>query len=169
MINIFDSFTLPFKGIPWFKKIQRYFYKNINQESAGCIVFKNNKILLIRRGGVWNDWSFPKGVIEKGSVEENALRETYEEVGLKPKIVKQLTANKYTFYEDNIKKRINKTVYYFLAKSSSDQVVFDRNPDKEEADSFVEYKWIKPIEAVGLVKHDREKEIIEQAEIYLSK
>lgn len=53
-------------------------------DSAGCICFKGNSVLLIR---YFNHYSFPKGHIEKGeTVEEAALRETEEESGIKARI-----------------------------------------------------------------------------------
>lgn len=54
-------------------------------DSAGCVVFKDDSVLLVsfsKRIG------FPKGHVEKGeSMEETALRETYEETGVKARIL----------------------------------------------------------------------------------
>ena len=54
-------------------------------DSAGCVVFKDDSVLLVsfsKRIG------FPKGHVENGeSMEETALRETYEETGVKARIL----------------------------------------------------------------------------------
>ena len=54
-------------------------------DSAGCVVFKDDSVLLVsfsKRIG------FPKGHVENGeSMEETALRETYEETGIKDRIL----------------------------------------------------------------------------------
>lgn len=54
-------------------------------DSAGCVVFKDDSVLLVsfsKRIG------FPKGHVENGeSKEETALRETYEETGVKARIL----------------------------------------------------------------------------------
>ena len=54
-------------------------------DSAGCVVFKDDSVLLVsfsKRIG------FPKGHVDNGeSMEETALRETYEETGVKAKIL----------------------------------------------------------------------------------
>jgi 8-oxo-dGTP pyrophosphatase MutT (NUDIX family) len=160
-----DPFVLPYKNIPWYRKPKRYLYRQVLQESAGTVVVYKNKTLLIHRGGMWNDWTFPKGVIENGSPKENALRETYEEVGLKVNIIKKLLPNKYAFYVDDEHKKINKTVYYFLAISPTNKVTFDKNPDKDESDSFIEYTWVGFSKAINLVKHQIEKDMLNKAKI----
>lgn len=53
---------------------------------AGALPVKAGKVLLLRRGiePMRHLWTFPAGFVELGeSIEEGALRETLEEVGLK--------------------------------------------------------------------------------------
>lgn len=55
-------------------------------ESAGLLVLKGNKILLLRPKGMGAEghYSIPKGIIAPGETKiEAAIRETFEEVGLK--------------------------------------------------------------------------------------
>ncbi len=55
------------------------------RDSAGCICFDDERVLLIR---YFSRFSFPKGHIEEGETrEEAALRETEEESGIKAEIV----------------------------------------------------------------------------------
>ena len=54
-------------------------------DSAGCVVFKDDSVLLV---SLSKRMGFPKGHVENGeSMEETALRETYEETGVKARIL----------------------------------------------------------------------------------
>lgn len=83
----------------------------IKEKSCGCIVIDNGKVLLVKQ----NDGhiAFPKGHIEKGETEEQcALRETFEETGLKVKIIKGYRYTQTYF----VKQDVLKEVVYFLAE-----------------------------------------------------
>jgi 8-oxo-dGTP diphosphatase len=98
----------------------------INQISAGGIVFKKirnskfeirNLLWLICQHSQHHGWVFPKGLVGDENAEESletaALREVYEEGGVKAKIINKKpikTGYQYRF-EGNL---IKKTVYYFL-------------------------------------------------------
>ena len=64
--------------------------ENADEKNCGCIILKNDKVLLI---GARDDdgnlyWSFPKGHQEEGETDiETALRETREEVGLDVEVI----------------------------------------------------------------------------------
>lgn len=56
---------------------------------AGCIIVKDNKVLMCREGkkSCFNQWNFPSGHVENGeNIIDGAIRETYEETGLKVKL-----------------------------------------------------------------------------------
>lgn len=56
------------------------------EKSCGCIVIDDDKVLLVKQND--GHTAFPKGHIEKGETEEEcAIRETFEETGLKVKIL----------------------------------------------------------------------------------
>lgn len=60
------------------------------KKSCGCIVIKEDKVLLIQAKNDKNElfWAFPKGEQEsKETDKETALRETKEEVGLEVEII----------------------------------------------------------------------------------
>ena len=81
------------------------------EKSCGCIVINNGEVLLVKH----NDGhiAFPKGHIENGETEEQcALRETYEETGLKVKIIKGYRYTQTYF----VKQDVLKEVVYFLAE-----------------------------------------------------
>lgn len=167
---LIDPFKLPPQNTFFWIKIKRLWAKTKVQESAGTIVyFKNKKLiplfLLIQRGDPYNDWVFPKGVIEEEeNPKQTALLETFEETGLKVKIIKQLTSNFYQFYWDLTNNKFNKTVHYFLAESSSQKTSFDHMPrGDEESKTFKQIKWFNLEEAVNIVKHIQEKELLKEA------
>lgn len=84
------------------------------EKSCGCIVINNGEVLLVKH----NDGhiAFPKGHIENGETEELcALRETFEETGLKVKII-----NGYRYTQTYfVKQNVLKEVVYFLAKKEA--------------------------------------------------
>ena len=81
------------------------------EKSCGTITINNKQVLLVRqkKGHI----SFPKGHIEKGESEkETAVRETYEETGIKVKILDD--SPRYTVYYP-INEGV-KEVIFFIAK-----------------------------------------------------
>ncbi len=90
------------------------------QVSAGGVVFRQTpsepSVCLILRNAHGRDlWCLPKGHIEKGeSDEEAATREVREETGILAQIESPLRAIRYSFFDQDSKKRIMKTVHFFL-------------------------------------------------------
>ena len=81
------------------------------EKSCGCIVIDDDKVLLVKQND--GHTAFPKGHMEKGETEEEcAIRETFEETGLKVKIL-----NGYRYTQSYFVKRdVLKEVVYFLAE-----------------------------------------------------
>lgn len=105
--------------------------------SAGGVIVKiidgKHHVLLIRDLD-YADWFLPKGHVEgQETLEEAALREVEEEVGLRyVKILKLLgTALRYVEKADE-----DKTIHYFLFKTT----VIDEEPRAEDPEKF-ELKW----------------------------
>lgn len=99
-------------------------------DSAGCIVFKENLVLLIK---YCSRYSFPKGHIERNeTIEECAIRETEEETGIKAKIV-----GPYCSVESQ-KKTDRRFVYFFPSLYLSGDI----KAQKEEIDRamWVDFK-----------------------------
>ncbi len=60
----------------------------------GCFILHDNKILLAKRGiqPQLGKWNIPQGFMEMDeTIEEGAKRETYEEIGVLPDIIKLIT------------------------------------------------------------------------------
>jgi len=171
-----DPFLLPSKNVSLITKISRYFYRCREQHSAGCIVYylddDTPKYLqfYVSQDGKSGEWWFPKGIVENEdtSLEERALKEVKEEVGLDVKIINTLRSNSYTFFWDKNKTKFKKTVHYFLAKSDSKDVQLAKySNEKDEKDSFKEFSWSNLAQAISKTNHIAEKEILIEAEHYV--
>ena len=121
------------------------------EKSCGCIITKNNKVLLVyekRR----NFWGFPKGHMEEGETEiETALREVKEEVGIDVKI------NPEKRYSINyiIRNEIDKTTVLYLATPITEDVVMQ----EAEIENF---KWCSYEEALETLTFDNLKELFKE-------
>lgn len=153
--------------------IKKLWANRVHEVSAGTIIFycpdKYSKplFLLIERGNPFNDWVFPKGKIKAGeTLEQAALRETKEETGLDVIIYKKLISYSYTYYWEPANERATKTVHYFLASSNTDEISIDNlTASSSEANSFIQIRFFSLDEAVGLVRHQIEKDILHKAAV----
>ena len=120
--------------------------------SCGCIIIKNNKILLVyekRR----NFWGLPKGHVEQGeSEEETALREVREEVGLDVEIDK---TKRYTL-NYIINNEIDKTSVFYIAKPKNEYI-------KIQESEIGNIKWCSFEEAVELLTFEDWKQMLKNA------
>jgi 8-oxo-dGTP pyrophosphatase MutT (NUDIX family) len=84
--------------IPWIR--EKVGHEEIFLNVAAIVVFDStNKVLLQKRSGTEELWGFPGGMMELGeSAAETAIREVWEETGLKVKIDSLLGV--YTKYYD---------------------------------------------------------------------
>src|SRR5689334_14317844 len=108
--------------------------KSRNELSAGGVVYRrvNDSLeVLICKAASYHKWVLPKGLIDKGeSVEQAALREVKEEVGVTAHIVAPLgTPEKYIYSLHGM--RIFKTVSYFLMEyDSGDETQHDHEMEE---------------------------------------
>ena len=94
------------------------------EKSCGTITIKDNKVLMVLQQ--LGHMSFPKGHVEEGETEEEtAIRETYEETGIKVKIVENSPRYTMSYPHNNGIKE----VVFFLAK-----VVDDNNMQAQESE-----------------------------------
>lgn len=96
------------------------------QFSAGGVVYKKDLWLIIRHRPNADfpkeQWRLPKGQIEHGEeITATALREVWEETGIKAKIITKVDYQKYVFnFRDE---KIFKVVTYFLMEYVSGEPV----------------------------------------------
>ncbi len=120
--------------------------------SAGGVLIKDGKVLLIKNpSGVW---TFPKGLVERGEKpEEAAVREVYEETGVKGNIVSELGEISYWYVREGEKIR-KKVVYYLM-----NYIHGELKPSWEVKDA--EFFPLKEVEK--LLKYKGDKEIFRWA------
>lgn len=114
-------------------------------DSAGCIVFKENLVLLVK---YCNRFSFPKGHIEGNEgLEECAIRETEEETGIKAKKCG-------TYYcVESPKKTDKRLVYFFPSFYLGGEI----KAQKEEID---EAMWVDCDKALSLLTFEQDKKAL---------
>lgn len=132
------------------------------EKSCGAVIYRKkfNKIeylLICSKKG--HHWSYPKGHVENlETEEETALREIFEETGLKPK----LDTNFRFMVTYSPKVGVIKDVIYFLGEISNQKV-------KIQVEEVLNYKWLPYHEALKMVTHDNERNILLEANKYLIK
>lgn len=120
--------------------------------SGGVVIFGNTLLLLKKFNG---DWVLPKGRVEQGEeLEEAALREVFEEAGVKAEINKYIGKVHYDYRNLKKNKLVNKTVHWYLMKASSMESV----PQKTEG--FIDAVFVHVDKAQDLLKYEDERNII---------
>ncbi len=122
--------------------------KKMVQKAGAIVLSAKNKgnIVLIYRISL-NDWSFPKGHVEKGETyEQTMIREIKEETGLDVKIIKKLPDNLYSNEDEG---KISTKM--FLVASEDDSKIKPELPgDRTE--------WIPYDEVVEKLSYDNLKD-----------
>ena len=126
--------------------------------SCGGVVIFRGKILLLYKNyhNRYEGWVLPKGTVENNECyEETALREVYEETGVKAKIVEYIGKSEYSFNTPS--GMVDKEVHWYLMTAES----YYSKPQREEY--FYDSGYYKYIEAYHLLKFPNEKNILEKA------
>lgn len=132
----------------------------LEEISAGGVVIFGNTILLLKKFN--GDWVLPKGRVEKKEdIRDTALREVFEESGVKGEIIKYIGMIHYTYKNLKANEIVYKTVHWYLMKTNSMESV----PQKKEG--FMEATFVHIDKATDLVKYDDERKIIDKALILM--
>ncbi len=126
--------------------------------SCGGVVIYRGKILVLYKNyhNRYEGWVLPKGTVENGeNHEETALREVFEETGVKAEIVCYIGKSEYSFNIPN--NTVEKEVHWYLMKADS----YYSKPQKEEY--FLYSGYYKYIEAFHLLKFPNERNILKMA------
>ena len=114
--------------------------------AAGGIVLRDGAVLLVHRPK-HDDWSFPKGKLERGeSWEEGALREVEEETGLRCAIGEELGR---THYE--VRQGPKEVRYYRMTSDGEARA-------QNEVD---EVRWVPIDDARELLSHERDQQLLD--------
>ena len=116
-------------------------------EAAGGVVQQDGLIAIVHRPR-YDDWSLPKGKLDKNeSFERAALREVQEETGLNCQLIEELDPVSYT---DN--RGRPKTVRYWRMKVLSGE--FEVNDEVDEL------RWLCKADALGLLSYEHDRELV---------
>jgi bis(5'-nucleosidyl)-tetraphosphatase len=130
------------------------------EKSCGAVVFyqtgsQREYLLLCHRNG--NHWGFPKGHVEAGETEaETALREIYEEVGLRVELLSGFRQTvEYAPYENSWKQ-----VVYFIGEAKEPKFSCQWEEVKE-------CRWVGYETGMNLLSHENSKGILQAAQRFL--
>lgn len=127
----------------------------VEEVSAGGVVVFGNAILLLRRFN--GDWVLPKGRVEKNeSSREAAVREVFEESGVRAEIIRYIGMVHYTYKNIKENETVFKTVHWYLMKANSMESV----PQKKEG--FIEATFVHKDRVKDLVKYEDERKILKK-------
>lgn len=126
--------------------------------AAGAILWRKEKdslkVLLIHRGR-YDDWSWPKGKLDKGEgISEAAVREIKEETGLKIALGPKLFESKYALANGS-----KKVVHYWSAKVTDSALKNQKFTPDEEVSSF---KWVSVSEARKLLSYEHDNDPLDE-------
>ena len=158
LIKKINTLEIPIYTNDYFVKkaeveLDKILNKRTNKErekSCGCIIIKNNKVLLIKQ--TKGHWGFPKGHIEENETEiETAIREVKEETNLDVEI----DANKRYTMEYVTDKGKLKQVVLFVAKCIDGEI----EAQKCEVNDI---KWLDFDEAIETITYDNTRELLKK-------
>ncbi len=133
----------------------------IKEKSCGAVVFTrvNNKIKYLLIRSLTGTYGFPKGHVEAGETEEQtALREVFEEVGVKIDLLRGFrTVVEYSLPR---KEKCLKQVVYFLGEYSNQRFTHQKTELSEAL--LVDYET-----AIKLFQFDNNKRILTEANDFL--
>jgi 8-oxo-dGTP pyrophosphatase MutT (NUDIX family) len=123
------------------------------ETSAGGVVFRNGTVLILQTPS--DEWVLPKGKIEDGeSGADTAMREVLEETGIQTEAVEPLGVTQYRYRKPS-GVTINKVVHWLLMEYRSGQIQVES--------IFQDGRFVTPNEALRLLSHGNDREIVEQA------
>jgi 8-oxo-dGTP pyrophosphatase MutT (NUDIX family) len=116
------------------------------------------------RGRAEGVWALPKGLIDPGETPaETALREGYEETGVRGRLVSKLGDSRYVYTWEG--ERVFKIVSFYLAMAASGRI--GQLPPGMEVE-VAEARWLPLADAARELSYRGERELAEKALAVLS-
>jgi 8-oxo-dGTP pyrophosphatase MutT (NUDIX family) len=105
-------------------------------------------------------WALPKGTPDAGeTLAETAIREASEETGLRVEIEEPIRSITYFFVHGRT--RFHKTVHFFLMRPAGGRL-------EDHDHEFDEVRWLQIDEALRLMTHATERQVVEHAAAILA-
>jgi 8-oxo-dGTP pyrophosphatase MutT (NUDIX family)/phosphohistidine phosphatase SixA len=132
--------------------------------AAGILCWREKgsdiEVLLVHRE-YYSDWSFPKGKQDPGELlPETAVREVYEEAGLKVKLGRKLSIIRYLVGDEE------KEVHYWASKVPSKATKKQKFKANEE---IAKIEWLSSKKALTLLSYDHDRQLLIEALEFHSK
>jgi 8-oxo-dGTP diphosphatase len=119
------------------------------QAAGGLLVREDGRVAVVHRPR-YDDWSLPKGKLDPGeSFEDAALREVWEETGVRGRILDELAP---TSYVD--RKGRDKIVRWYRMDVDDEPAAFVPNDEVDEL------RWLTPDEALALLSYDHDHALV---------
>jgi 8-oxo-dGTP diphosphatase len=116
--------------------------------AGGVVLDPDGRVALVHRPR-YDDWTLPKGKLDRGeSFEDAALREVEEETGLRCRLMRELPSSEYVDPKGR-----SKLVRYWLMEVEHDPG-FVTNKEVDEL------RWVPVEEAPALLSYPRDAEIL---------
>ena len=117
--------------------------------AGGLLVRDDGRVAVVHRPR-YDDWSLPKGKLDPGeSFEDGAVREVWEETGVRGRIREELQPVEYVD-----RKGRDKLVRWY-------RMDVDGEPDEfVPNDEIDELRWLTPAEALDLVDYDHDRALL---------
>ena len=116
--------------------------------AAGGVVLRDGTICLVHRPR-YDDWTLPKGKLDRGETfEDAALREVWEETGLRCRLGDELPEARYRDHKDR-----PKLVRYWAMEVVEDEG-FAPNAEVDEV------RWVEPAAAGELLTYEHDRRLV---------
>jgi 8-oxo-(d)GTP phosphatase len=122
--------------------------------AAGVVVFRPGREVLLVHRPKYDDWSFPKGKLDRGeAAPAAAVREVAEETGLRVRLGVPLASQRY------LSSTRWKTVFYWTGRCVGDDDVSGYRPNHE----IDEVRWVPYDEALSLMTYEHDRGTLQAA------
>ena len=131
--------------------------------SAGVIIFykKGDELEYLLLHYPSGHWEFPKGKLEENETkEEAAVRELFEETGLKTTIIPGFQDSFIYHFKDFHHEQNEKTVYFFVGEVQNKEVILSHEHH--------DHVWLSYHDALDRLTYENAKKIFKKAHIFIT-
>lgn len=123
------------------------------KDCTGGIVFNEDKVLMLETDR--HEWVFPKGILRANQkMTEVVINSVKTEAGIDAKVIAPCGKTHYEHYSITSKKPIHNNVSWFIMKTSSNDIV----PNKES--DYIDGKYFEIEEAMATITYSQDKSLL---------